>query len=296
MSGDEIRRQQVAEAEDEPYLPVPYVTEFTNQTATIKPLVLTSVRAWIIAMLEWSSLKFIDKAPTSVWIASSVIAAIAWVIFENQNWLNFKNRRYFPVSMTLLFVTWVCITAYGYYTIDTPNAVASNLQSQLSAMTKERDAARQERDAAVRIKQEGRAAQSAQAPTPQSPPAPEDPNQYPELNRARERALVDELANARDVLGVVQILSADGHNDAANYRNSLMVLFNRAIIPAVAGGLPMSSPHQAGVMVALADLNKPSPAAKKILEILTDTGLRPRVIQGKPTQGDYYIFIGPLPL
>ena len=301
MADDDTPPQrQVIETGAEHYLPVPYVTEFTNQTATIKPLVLTGIRAWIIAMLEWSSLKFIDKAPTSVWIASSIIAAIAWVIFENQNWLNFKNRRYFPVSMTLLFLIWICITAYGYYTIDTPTAVASNLQSQLTSVTKERDAARQERDAATRALQGHNAAQTpqtSQSPTPQAPQPPDDPNAYPPLTRERERALVSELTNAKDILGTVPIFRAGAHNEAYAYRIHMLELFDRAGVPAIpAGDETTGGPDQTGVMVAFADLNNPSPAAQKLLEILTETGFRPKVIQAKPGRGDFYIFIGPQPL
>ncbi len=294
-------QQQIIGVDSDPFLPVPYVTEFTNKTPTFKPLILTGIRAWIIAMLEWGSLKFIDKAPTSVWIASGVIAVIAYVIFENQNWLNFKNRKYFPVSMTLLIVIWAGITAYGYYTIDTPNAVAANLQSQLTAMTRERDAARQERDAAVRVQSRGTVNSPTRAATPsggQPPQPPDDPNAYPPLTLARERALVDELVTAKDVLGPVPLIAAGAHNEARAYRNALMPLFDRAQVPTPTGDDAIHGPDQTGVMVALQDLNNPSPAAKKILEILTSTGFRPKVIEANPDlkSWSFYVFIGPQPL
>jgi hypothetical protein len=301
MADDEIPPQEIIEAATEPYLPVPYVTNFTNQTLTITPLLLTAIRVWIVAMLEWGSLRFIDQAPASVWIASSVIAAVAWVILENRDWLNFKNRKYFPVSMTVLFLIWAGITAYGYYSEGAPNAVASNLQSQLTEVTKQRDAVRQERDAALRSLQSG-AGTSMQPPARQpsgqvAPPA-DDPNLYPPLIRERQRALVDELVAAKDILGPVPLIAAGAQNEARAYRNALMPLFDRAQIVTPTGDDATHAPDQTGVMVALQDLNNPSPAARKILEILTSTGFRPKVISANPNlkQWDFYIFIGPQPL
>jgi hypothetical protein len=88
---------------------------------------------------------------------------------------------------------------------------------------------------------------------------------------------------------------AAAQNEAYNYRTGLLQLFDRAGVPIEAGDAPSGGPDQTGVMVAIADLNNPSPAAKKILEIFTVTGMRPKVIQNKRT-GDYYVFIGPRPL
>ena len=83
--------------------------------------VLTSLKVWAIAMLEWGSLRFIDHAPISVWIASSAIAAMVLVVLEKREWLNFKNRRYFPVSLTLLMLMWLGITGYAYYFDNLPS-------------------------------------------------------------------------------------------------------------------------------------------------------------------------------
>src|ERR1035437_3263358 len=188
-------------------------------------------------MLEWRSLRFIDHAPISVWIASSVIAATVLVVLEKREWLNFKNRRYFPVSLTLLMLIWFGITGYAYYFDNLPSnpgisSVASAIQSQLEATQKERDAARQERDAAVRAL---RPPANSDAPTPIPPsaaPAPQDdPRDYPPLTRERRLALVTELADAKDSLGVVSVYRAGAQNDAFNYRQQLLTLFDRAGVP-----------------------------------------------------------------
>lgn len=65
---------------------VPYVTNYTNKTLTVVPLLLTSLKVWAVAMLEWGSLRFIDHAPVSVWIASSVVAALVLVVLEKREW------------------------------------------------------------------------------------------------------------------------------------------------------------------------------------------------------------------
>ena len=254
-------------------------------------------------MLEWGSLSFIDHAPVSVWIASSVIAALVLIVLERKDWLDFKSRRYYPVSLAALLVIWVGITAYAYFFDNLPrnpgsSAVASALQSQLEATQKERDAARQERNAALRALQPQAAQPGAPVlapPTPSGPVTAEDPNEYPPLTRERQRALVNELVQSKDILGTVPIYRAAAHNEAYNYRTGLLQLFDRAGVPVEAGDAPSGGPDQTGVMVAIADLNNPSPAAKKILEIFTVTGMRPKVIQNKRT-GDYYVFIGPRPL
>jgi hypothetical protein len=283
-------------------LPVPYVTQYTDRTPTLGPLLLTILKAWAVLMIEWGSLRFIDHAPISVWIASSAVALLVLGVIEKRDWLNFKNKRYFPTSLTILMLIWLGIIGYAYLFDNLPSnpgssAVASALQSQLDATQKERDAARQERDAAMRsMRPPAQSQSSAPSPAPATTPVPaDDPNEYPPLTRERQRALVNELVQAKDLLGTVPIHRAAAQNEAFNYRTGLLQLFDRAGVPVDAGDAPSGGPDQTGVMVAIADLNNPSQAAKKILEILTVTGMRPKVILNKRT-GDYYVFIGPRPL
>jgi hypothetical protein len=103
------------------------------------------------------------------------------------------------------------------------------------------------------------------------------------------------LANAKDSLGVVSVYRAGAQNDAFNYRQQLLTLFDRAGVPVEVGDAPSAGPDQTGVMVAIVDLNNAPPEAKKILEILTITGFRPKVIPNK-RNGGWYVFIGPQPL
>jgi hypothetical protein len=165
-------------------LPVPYVTSYTNKTFTLTPLLLTALKVWAVAMLEWGSLRFIDHAPISVWISSSAIAGLVLVVLERREWLNFKNRRYFSVSLSVLMTIWIGIVGFAYY-LDTPSQAAiakvtkenaeddrDTVVRHLVTALSERDIARRDLAAAKRDLDSAR----AQQPQPQlpQPPAPED--------------------------------------------------------------------------------------------------------------------------
>jgi hypothetical protein len=165
-------------------LPVPYVTRFTNRTPTIGPLLVTGLSNWAALMIEWGSLRWIDHAPVAIWIASTFIAICVATIVANKDWLDFKNRRYFPVSVSVLMVIWIGIIGFAYY-LDTPSQAAAAKITKESAeddrdtvvrhlvtALSERDAARRDLTAAKRDLEAART-QQPQPPIPQ-PPAPED--------------------------------------------------------------------------------------------------------------------------
>lgn len=135
-------------------LPVPYVTNYTNKTPTLGPLALTVIKAWAILMIEWGSLRWIDHAPIGVWISSSLVALLVLGVIERREWLNFKNKRFFPISLSGLLIAWAGIVAFAYYydaVSDHPaNPAVVSLQSQLATALRARDAAVVERDNARR--------------------------------------------------------------------------------------------------------------------------------------------------
>jgi hypothetical protein len=136
------------------FLPVPYVTQYTNRTPTIGPLLLTVVKAWAVFMVEWGSLRWVDHAPVIVWIVSGVVALLVLGVIERREWLNFKNRRYFPTSLAGLMAAWACVVGYAYYLDLTTTHVVEpetvRLQGQIASANRERDVAVMERDAARR--------------------------------------------------------------------------------------------------------------------------------------------------
>jgi hypothetical protein len=95
---------------------IPFVppSRYTSRTPVVIPVLIKFVRFGAIAMLEWSSLRFIDHAPLSVWIITSVMALLILAVYESREWLNFKNPRYFPVSLIVLIFLWVGSVAFAY--------------------------------------------------------------------------------------------------------------------------------------------------------------------------------------
>jgi hypothetical protein len=149
MDGAEPRNIEISSS-----LPVPYVTQYTDRTPTLGPLLLTVIKAWAVLMIEWGSLRWIDHAPASVWIASAAVALLVLGVIEKRDWLHFKNRRYFPTSLAVLMGIWASIVGFAYYleiSSDYPvNPATPNLQAQLASARRERDIAIIERDAANR--------------------------------------------------------------------------------------------------------------------------------------------------
>jgi hypothetical protein len=122
-----------------------------------------------------------DHAPTLVWLANTAIGLCILIVVALKDWLTFKNRRYFPISLTVLMVAWVTIVIFAYWDIsptlvkvtkenseDDRETVVRHLVTALS----ERDAARRDLAATKRDLEVART-QQAQPQLPQ-PPAPED--------------------------------------------------------------------------------------------------------------------------
>jgi hypothetical protein len=133
---------------------VPYVTPYTNRTPVFGPLLITVIAGWAYLMVEWGTLRWIDHAPVAIWIASTVIGALVLGVIARKDWLDFKNRRYFKVSLSILMFTWVAVVGLAYYLNSTsPRGVdpaVANLQSQLATALRDRDLAVLERDDARR--------------------------------------------------------------------------------------------------------------------------------------------------
>jgi hypothetical protein len=124
------------------------------RTWAVSPLALTAIKAGAVLLIEWGPLRWIDHAPVAVWIGSVVVAVSVLAVLERQDWLNFKNRRYFPLALTSLITVWLVIIGVAYYLqFSTPNMeepIVTDLRSQLASTKREGDIAIIERDAARR--------------------------------------------------------------------------------------------------------------------------------------------------
>jgi hypothetical protein len=118
-------------------------SRYTSRTPVIGPVLVKFIRAGTIAMLEWSSLRFVDHAPIAVWIITSIIALLVLAVLESKDWLRFKGGWYFSVSVATLLVIWIVGvgTTYAVYgftsdTSTTSSAGAAVLQTQLNDANK----------------------------------------------------------------------------------------------------------------------------------------------------------------
>jgi len=96
-----------------PYYPPP---RYTDRTPTAVPVAVKFLRAGVIAMLEWCSLRWVDNAPPTAWIVTSIIAALILAVLECRDWLNFKKWWYFRVSVLGLLGLWIAGVAISYAT------------------------------------------------------------------------------------------------------------------------------------------------------------------------------------
>jgi len=151
-------------------LPVPYVTPYTDRTPTLGPMLVTAISGWAFLMVEWGSLRWIDHAPPAIWIGSTAIGVCVLTVIANKDWLNFKNRRYFPVSLAILIAIWAAIVGLAYYLDFTSShdidPVVTSLKAQLATALRERDVAILERDTARNESGKG----NALPPPPSTPP------------------------------------------------------------------------------------------------------------------------------
>jgi hypothetical protein len=148
---------------------VPYVTNYTKDTPTLQgPFGLTAITAAVTLFIDHGVHRWMEHAPESIWIGSTVIAILVATVVINRKWLDFKDRRYFPFSLAALIVSWLLVVGVGYY-LDSiaPREIdpaITNLQSQLATARRERDVAVIERDAARR--------ESGNTTVPPPPPKP----------------------------------------------------------------------------------------------------------------------------
>jgi hypothetical protein len=166
------------------FLPVPYVTQYTDRTSTFSPLMVTALTGWAVLMIDWGSLRWIDHAPVAIWIGSTAIAICVLAVIANRDWLNFKNKKYFPISLSALMAVWLGIVGFAYYLdVGSDHLVdpaISKLQTQVASANRERDAAILERDNALR-------ANNTASPLL----APSQPNAPPSLKAEDAEARID---------------------------------------------------------------------------------------------------------
>ncbi|WP_298252321.1 hypothetical protein [Bradyrhizobium sp.] len=150
----------------------PYIPQYTERTPTLKPFVVPAIAAGAFLMVEWGTLRWMDHAPPLAWISTTAIGLCILIIVAFKDWLDFKNRRYFPVSLAILMIIWAGIVGFAYYWEDISShevdPAIAKLQSQLATAQRDRDLAILERDDARRAN----GIPISPPPQPPSPPIP----------------------------------------------------------------------------------------------------------------------------
>jgi hypothetical protein len=98
-------------------LPVPYEPpqRYDSNTLTVVPVFVPFLRAGVVMALEWTTLAYIENAPVSVRWATFILALLIFAVLESRDWLNFKGRWHFPVSVIGLLTVYCAVVAYAYF-------------------------------------------------------------------------------------------------------------------------------------------------------------------------------------
>jgi hypothetical protein len=168
---------------DQNRLPVPYVTQYTNKTPAISPVLISFLRGAAVMGLEWTTLKYIEDAPLLVRAATFLIALLILAILEKRDWLRFKGRSLFKIAISLSLAAYLGVCGFAYWDMSPSHAFVAKVTKEsaeddretvvrhLVTALSERDVARRDLAASKRDLEAARAQQPQQ---PQQPPAPED--------------------------------------------------------------------------------------------------------------------------
>jgi hypothetical protein len=101
-------------------------SNYNSRTWAPWPVAELAVKALFVMGVEWTTLDFIEHAPLLMRVATFVLAGVGLGVFQAKDWLKFKGRHYFSVSLSTLLVLWLAAAGYSYWRFgETAEAVAS---------------------------------------------------------------------------------------------------------------------------------------------------------------------------
>jgi hypothetical protein len=173
--------EEVTPTPSQSRLPIPYVTQYTNETPAVSPVLISFLRGAAVMGLEWTTLKYIEDAPLLVRAATFLIALLILAILEKREWLRFKGRSLFKIAISLSVAAYLAVCGFAYWDISPSLAKATkeSIEDDRDTVVRHLVGALSERDAARReltVTKRDLEAARAQQPQPQllQPPAPED--------------------------------------------------------------------------------------------------------------------------
>ncbi|MGO9496514.1 MAG: hypothetical protein ACLQA5_07355 [Solirubrobacteraceae bacterium] len=138
-------------------------------------------------------------------------------VIANRDWLNFKNKRYFPISLSVLMAIWAGIVGFAYYLDFTSDHLVdpaiSKLQAQVASANRERDAAILERDNARRANN-----------TAGSSPIPSQPAAQPTFTATAAEARIDVWKSIGGIMNDFDRILRGGDAIIANWKTNQATL------------------------------------------------------------------------
>jgi hypothetical protein len=202
------------------------IARYSSHTWTFLPVAIRAFRALAVLGLEWTTLDFIEKAPLVVRVSTFVVSCLVLAVIETREWLNFKWRHNFVVSMATLLALYLAVVVLAYWRYGEPPAFLSPVSG---------------------------AAPAGVGPSVQPVPAP-PPTKYSELEKEDLRNATRELSKILDGQGgeVAQKI-----NDAFAAWNGLSGSPNRGGPQPVEASLESLSKSITDLRVALRDYTGP---------------------------------------
>ena len=88
---------------------------YTTRTPLLAPILVNFLRAGAIVMLDWVTLRFVEHAPISVWVATGIVSLAILAVIQSKEWLDFRGPWYFTSFIGTLLLGWLAIVGYAYW-------------------------------------------------------------------------------------------------------------------------------------------------------------------------------------
>jgi len=95
-------RQSMGEIEI--YVPA---SRYSNKTPTYWPVIERAARFLLVALFEWATLVFVERADPWFVATTLVVCALGLGVLESRKWLNFRGAIYFPTAAGILAIIYI---------------------------------------------------------------------------------------------------------------------------------------------------------------------------------------------
>jgi hypothetical protein len=114
---------------DVPIIFVPR-SPYTDRTNVFVPIIPLALKALAVMGVEWTTLKFIEDAPLIVRISTFLASVFMLAVLEKREWLRFKGRSYFSITVTSITLIYIAIVGYSYSKYESAHPIATTIPSR----------------------------------------------------------------------------------------------------------------------------------------------------------------------